>query len=142
MEKILFALDVDDGWPPVGAEGVWCEKYEGHFKLKNAPFFIPNLACNDLFHAEPDSVNDQIFEFVVVERSGHSVIWFMNKKGIDISGLKSQLLEMGCNIETLSQFDLGTIDVPVGVNYKKLNKLVDLYEGKSLNFAFPVWNEP
>jgi hypothetical protein len=61
MEKVLFALEVEDGWPPVGTEGVWCERVEGNYKLKNVPFFIPGLSVDDTFKAEPDAVNDHIY---------------------------------------------------------------------------------
>ncbi len=70
-EKLLFALDVNDGWPPVGAEGVWCERVDGNYKLVNTPFFIPNLALGDIFSAIPDEVNDHVFEFEVLKESGH-----------------------------------------------------------------------
>jgi len=38
MEKVLFALDIDDGWPPVATEAVWCERVDDNYRLLNAPF--------------------------------------------------------------------------------------------------------
>jgi len=30
LEKVLFALDIEGGWPPVDSEDVWCEKEGGN----------------------------------------------------------------------------------------------------------------
>ena len=51
MEKVLFALDFEDGddWPPVASEGVWCERVGAEYRLLNAPFFIKDLAVGDVF---------------------------------------------------------------------------------------------
>jgi hypothetical protein len=38
MENIAFALDIDDDWPPVATEHVWCEKAGTAYQLKNTPF--------------------------------------------------------------------------------------------------------
>jgi hypothetical protein len=139
VEKILFSLNVEDNWPPFGAEGVWCEKVGENFKLKNAPFFIPKLAANDVFSAELDSVNQQVYDFTVIEESGHSVIWVMNNKNIEISLFEKELISLGCSIEGIKKCSLFSIDVPVSLDICALNKLVDTFESKGLDFAFPVW---
>jgi hypothetical protein len=135
----MFALNIDDGWPPVGSEGVWCEVNNGKFTLKNAPFFISNLAVGDVFTADLDPVNKHVFEFSVIEQSGHSLIWIMNNKDIDLTGFKSSLHQLKCNTEELQRFSYHSVDVPVDVNVNALNKLIDNFEKKGLDFAFPVW---
>ncbi len=139
MGKVLFALDVDNGWPPVGAEGVWCEKVGGNYRLKNAPFFIPNIAAEDVFSAEPDPVNDHIFEFEVVQESGHSVIWLMNNIDLDLTEFIDRIKSLGCFYEGFPRFSLGSIDAPPSTNERLLNSLIDEYEEKGVDFAFPVW---
>ena len=139
MEKILFALDVEDGWPPFGTEGVWCERVGDNFRIKNVPFFIRGLAFNDIFAAELDPVNEHIFEFTVIERSGHSVVWLMNNGDLDLAQFRNQLLEIGCSYEGFPQFALGSIDVPPSVNFESLDELLDEYENKGVEFAFPYW---
>lgn len=66
----------------MGAEGVWCERVDGNYRLANTPFFIPNLVFVDIFSAIPDEVNNHVFEFDVLKGSVHSLIWAMNNKGI------------------------------------------------------------
>jgi hypothetical protein len=139
MEKIMFALDVEDGWPPVSSEGAWCERVDNLYKFRNVPFFISGLAFNDIFSAERDPVNDHIFEFEVVEKSGHSVVWLMNNADIDISEFKEGILKLGCSFESFPRFSLGAIDVPPNVDLNPFDRLIDEYEERGLAFAFPVW---
>ena len=139
MEKVLFALEVEDGWPPVGTEGVWCERVEGSYKLKNVPFFIPGLSMDDTFKAEPDAVNDHIFEFEITSEYGRSVVWLMNNKRLDIADFIKKIEALGCRYEGLPKFSLGAIDVPSTTNVTQFYKLIDEYGAKGIDFAFPVW---
>lgn len=116
MDKVLFALDVEDGYPPVGTEGVWCERIDSNYKLVNIPFFIKGLAYGDVFAAQLDGVNDHVFEFEIVEESGHSVVWIFNSKSIDTSTLERALESLGCRIEGMPQFRLHSVDVPPNVD--------------------------
>ncbi len=139
MEKFLFALDVVDGWPPVGTEGVWCERVGDDYQLKNVPFFIPNIAFGDIFQAVPDPVNDHIFKFDIIEESGHSVIWLMNNIDLDLAEFVENIKALGCSYEVFSQYSLGAIDAPPTVDVDELNDAIDTFEGKGIIFAFPVW---
>ncbi|MCQ8847684.1 DUF4265 domain-containing protein [Alteromonas stellipolaris] len=139
IEKVIFALDIENGWPPVSAEGAWCERVNGNYKLVNAPFFIPDLAYGDIFSATPDEVNQHIFEFEIMEESGHSVIWVMNNKDIDTTFFVDMLKRIGCKVETLNQFSLMSVDVPPELDLDALDPLLDLHEEKGLEYAFPVW---
>jgi hypothetical protein len=38
MDKILLALDIEDGWPPFPTKGVWCKRVGENCQLKNVPF--------------------------------------------------------------------------------------------------------
>lgn len=140
LEKVLFALDIEDGWPPVGAEGVWVENVEGNYQLKNIPFFIPNLALDDVFQAELDPVNEHIFEYEIIKRSGNSVAWLMNNQRIDIGDFIQKIKSLGCEYESFPKFSLGSINVPESVDIDQLDKVIDEYEALGLDFAFPVWH--
>ena len=139
MEKVLFALEVEDGWPPVATEGVWCERVNGNYKLKNVPFFISGLAMDDTFTAEPDAVNEHIFEYEILKESGRSVVWLMNNKRLDISEFIKKIKALGCRYESLTQYSLGAIDVPPSIDVTQFYQAIDEYEAKGLDFAFPVW---
>lgn len=139
MKKLQFVLDIDDGWPPVASEGVWCDCVGDHYKLKNVPFFIRGLAADDIFKTEPDSVNGHIFEFEIIEESGHSVVWLINNTGLDLSIFRKKITDLGCNYEGLPQFSLVAIDVPPQTNLETLDAIIDEYEEKGIEFAYPVW---
>jgi hypothetical protein len=139
MEKVRFALDVEDGWPPIAIEGVWCERTGDLYELKNAPFFIKGLAFGDTFIAEPDPVNECIFEFQVVESSGNSLVWVMDNADLDFETSKKKLNELGCRVEGFPNYKLHAIDIPASVNTAAINILVDEVEQLGFAIAFPVW---
>ncbi len=140
MEKVLFALEIDeDGYPPVGTEGVWCERIENNYKLVNTPFFIRQLASGDVFSAEPDSVNGHVFDFKIIEKSGHSVVWVLNNKAIETTQFISQIELLGCRVEGLSQISLYSIDAPPHIDLKRFDEIIETWKAAGLDFAFPTW---
>ena len=139
MEKVKFALDIEDEWPPVSSESIWCEKVGENYKALNAPFFIPNLAYGDIFTAVPDSVNQHVFEFEVIKQSGHSLIWLMNTTKIEISEKLEGISELGCKYEGFPAFNLIAIDVPPNANVHALDLIVESLEVLGLAVAYPVW---
>jgi hypothetical protein len=136
--KLLFALDVEDGWPPIASEGVWCDLVGSYFRLRNAPFFIKGLAVNDLFFAEPDPINGHIFEFQIIKPSENSLIWLMNNRGQTIDAFLDRFRSLGCSTEGLEQFALYSIDVPGTVLDQPLSELIAQADGCGLDLAFPV----
>ena len=139
MKKLAFAIDAEAGWPPVSSESVWCEEVEGNYRLVNTPFFISGLAFGDVFSAEPNSENEHVTDFEVIDESGHSVVWLVNNVDADLTHFKERLLEIGCSIEGMVKFSLYSIDVPPGVSLGKFDQLIDEYQNKGVDFAFPVW---
>ena len=143
MEKVSFALEVENGWPPVAIEHVWCERIDATYRLLNAPFFIQGLAFGDRFIAEPDAVNGCIFEFSVAEESGHSLVWVLDQGELKLNPLKSELLSLGCSVEGFPAFNLHAVDVPSAVKAGAVSKVVSKLEDLGFAMAFPVWrHEP
>jgi hypothetical protein len=139
MEKVEFALNVEDDWPSVGAEGVWCERVNENYRLLNTPFFVKGLANGDVFSAVPDPVNHQIFEFEVVEMSGNSVVWMANIGSLDISKLCDDLESLNCRIEGLPQFSSYAIHVPPSIDLEAFDDLIGRWEILGLCFVYPTW---
>ncbi|MCE3603607.1 DUF4265 domain-containing protein [Massilia sp. P8910] len=139
MEKISFALDIQDGWPPVATEHVWCEKSGSIYELQNAPFFIKGLALGDRFSAEPDEVNGCIFEFATIEVSGHSLVWIMEQEGLELEPYKVELINLGLGIEIFAQFKHYAIDVPESIDRDAVNVMMDMLQDLGFAMAFPVW---
>ena len=139
MEKMSFALDVEDDWPPVAVEHVWCDKDGSVYELKNSPFFIRGLAFGDRFSAIPDSVNGCIFEFTLEKSSGHSLVWVVENEGTQLKLYESELLQLGCSIERFPSIQLYAVDVPSEVEHGAVNEIMDKLEGLGFGLAFPVW---
>ena len=139
MEKVKFALNIEEEWPPVSSESVWCERIGENYKVLNAPFFIPDLAYGDVFSAVPDNVNQHVFEFEVIEQSGHSLIWLINTGQIEISKELESISELGCKYEGFPSFNLIAVDVPPNVNADALDLIIESLELQEIAVAYPVW---
>ena len=139
MEKVLFALDIDNDWPPVGTEGVWCERVDGNYRMENTPFFIKGLAFGDVFSAVPDAINDHIFEFDVIEKSGHSVVWMLNTARLDVSKFIEEIESLHCRVEGFLEFSHYSIDVPSTIDLKEFDQIISKWEAQGLHFAYPTW---
>ena len=53
-------------------ESIWAEKEGQYYRVKNIPFFAPNVAYNDLISVEAD--HDELFFDHLIKPSGHSTI--------------------------------------------------------------------
>lgn len=139
LVKVAFALDVEDGWPPVATEHVWCEKTGAIYELRNAPFFVKGLALGDKFAAEPDAANGCVFEFTTVEPSGHSLVWIAEQEGLELEPYKDELVGLGLSIEAFSQFKHYAVDVPASSDAHEVNTMMDVLQQLGFAMAFPVW---
>jgi len=139
MGKIKFALNIEDEWPPVSSESIWCERIGVNYRALNAPFFISNLAYGDVFSAVPDSVNNHIFEFEIIEQSGHSLVWLMNTARIEISESLESISTLGCKYEGFPAFNLVAVDVPPNVDVHVLDSVIENLELQGIGVAYPVW---
>jgi len=95
--KLQFALEIEDYWPPISTEAVWCDSEGSAYRLKNVPFFIKGLAVNNVFGAGLDPVNGHIFEFELLESSNHSLVWVINNTQAEIDPFLSQFRNLGCS---------------------------------------------
>jgi len=139
MEKLGFALEVDDGWPPVASEHVWCDRVGHVYTLRSPPLFIKGLACGDRFVATPDPVNGLVFEFDVVDVSGHSLVWVLALQGLSLASFLPEWHTLGCNTVSLAAFDLTAIDIPATAPAQDVCAGVDRLEAQGFSLAFPVW---
>ena len=107
--------------------------------MKNAPFFIKGLAFDDTFTAEPDAVNGCIFEYQLIESSGHSLAWVLKNEGADFNPEKDLLLKLGCSVEGFPAFHLWSIDIPATVDAAAVDKQLTRIEELGFAVAAPVW---
>jgi hypothetical protein len=67
----------------LATESVWAEKENNYYRIKNIPFFVPNIAYDDLISVE--EYEDGLFFDDIIDRSGNStlqIIIYDRKKSI------------------------------------------------------------
>jgi Domain of unknown function (DUF4265) len=138
-QKLLFSLDVQDDWPPIASEAVWCERVGTAYKLLNTPLFIKGLAVNDIFSAEPDATNGHIFQFEVLEPSSHSLVWILDNSTTQVNALLGEFRAIGCSTVSLEKFSMHAVDIPPQINNSSLDALFDAADNMGMELAFPVW---
>lgn len=140
MENIIFPLNIENGWPPVATESMWCERAGGNYKLQSIPLFVRGLAWGDVIAATPDKQSRRIEHYEVRELSGHSVIWMLNPVKLDISEFITELQAMGCKVATgLLGYHHYAIDVPPEADIAALDGMISVWDSLGLAFAYPAW---
>lgn len=76
---------------------------------------------------------------IIVESSGHSLVWIIDQANVVLSEFMHELVALGLNIEGFPKFDLHAVDVPTSVDTDAVNVLMDRLEGLGFAMAFPVW---
>lgn len=72
---VIFELEVEDGWPPVGAERVWAFHLGAErYRIDSAPWFARDLAVGDVVRARPSSADSHPVFVELLERSDHITI--------------------------------------------------------------------
>lgn len=68
--KINFVYyDLDE---ELATESVWAEKENNYYRIKNIPFFAPNISYDDLISVEEDE--EELFFEDIIETSGNSTL--------------------------------------------------------------------
>lgn len=114
--KVVFDLDVDDGYPPIASEGLWCTLIpNGTFRVDNIPFYVPGLALGDTVSAE--EVDGVLFGTGVVKQAGHSTVRIAFFDDSVVNEVRGTLQALGCTWESMKGGTFTTVDVPPEVVY-------------------------
>ena len=125
--KVFFVLEQNEGYPPVGTEGLWATiTPDGFYELDNIPFYAQEVSYKDVIQAMPD-VDNALYFKQVIRRSGHStvrvIVFDLNER----DNLKRSLEELGCSWEGGSEPSLIAVDIPKNVNVSSV--LMFLHNG-------------
>jgi hypothetical protein len=136
LKYLTFALEVEDGWPPVAAEGVpLAEEAEG-LRVLAPPLFIKDLAVGDYIEVLEET-GDQVHRWRSVKKSGHSTIWVMPNKR-DIRRELEELRSLGCGTASFPGDLVCTIDLPPNVAPAELDsRFGPMAPGVAV--AYPAW---
>ena len=67
MKKVLFNLEVIDGYPPVSMESIWAEvTEEGYFKINNIPFYSKEISLGDIVSVIQKEENYLLYDKTII----------------------------------------------------------------------------
>lgn len=135
---IIFRLNADDdGWPPVGAESLPVnERSAGVFEVLKVPIFVADISVEDQIRPLFDD-EGYVIHWKHQKRSKRSTIWIAKGEALDLSRHLTELIKIGCSIETLSKFQLNSVDVPEHIEIDALNDVLDRIEDDGGFLAYP-----
>ena len=135
---LTFSLAVNDGWPPVAAEGIPCFRQGNGFRVRVPPFFIKDLSVGDVIevHSKED---EQVLSWSHITRSDHSTVWVMTFGDVPIESQLSQLLQAGCNLERYPGNHLFAVDMPPSVPATLLDECFGSFGEDEIAVAYPSW---
>lgn len=117
----------------LSVENVWAAKEGDNYRVKNIPFFAPNLAYNDLISVEDD--NGELFFDSLIEASGHSTIQIIFFDLQYFDKITNELVKLNCSWEGSHLKEYISVDVPKETDYSIVKRyLKEQREGKRIDF--------
>lgn len=108
----------------IAEEKLWIEKKNDlEYQIKNIPFFVPNLAYNDIISVENDE--GELYFEELIRPSEHSTIQIVFFNTESIKDVTRDIEKMICSWEGIDNQHIIAVDVPGNVNYKKIREYLD-----------------
>lgn len=130
--ELIEGLDVETMWATV------IDASKGLYKIDNIPFYVPQVASEDIVYAEYDEREQMLTYRRTVENSGNSRIHVvMMKKNEDIAPIRELFKNMGCCSEGINKIQF-SLEIPFKLDYKPIReKLMQLENQGKIEFAEP-----
>ena len=135
---LSFALNVEDGWPPVAVESLpFHVMPEGYVALV-PPLFVKDLSVGDIIDATLDDAGRRVASWRHVVRSAHTTIWLLRMRGSEtIEVVLDELRRLGCNTVGLEESGCYSVDVPESVEIETVDAALEHLDADSVAVAFP-----
>lgn len=119
--KINFVYyDLDE---ELATESVWAEKENNYYRIKNIPFFAPNISYDDLISVEEDE--EELFFEDIIETSGNSTLQIIIYNKNDIADITKMIEHFGCGWEGSHLEGYISVNVPKEVDYTNVSEYLD-----------------
>ena len=137
-ESLMFALDVEDGWPPAGVECLpFRVTHEGYIALA-PPLFVKDVSVGDVIDVTRDDTNGLVFSWRHVEKSERTTTWLLRLKSPDmITAVLPALQELGCKTVGFEPAGAYSVDVPESVPIAAVDAVLEQLDSASVAVAFP-----
>ena len=120
-EKIKFVYyDLEDN---LAVESVWALREGNYFRIKNIPFFAPNISYDDLISVEKDE--EELFFEDIIETSGNSTLQIIIYNKNDIADITKTIEYLGCGWEGSHLEGYISVNVPKEVDYANVREYLD-----------------
>jgi hypothetical protein len=119
--KVSFVYyDLEDN---LAIESVWASREGDSYRIKNIPFFAPNIAYDDLISVEDDQ--GELFFDDIIEESGNSTLQIIIFKEIDIDVITKKIERLDCSWEGSHLKGYISVNVPKEIEYLPIKFFLD-----------------
>ena len=110
----------------------------GKYKIKDIPFYTPNIATDDIVHAEYDNEEELLVYRETLSTSGNSIVWVViTADETSIENIQEIFLQLDCDSEEVSE-RFFAMEVKSSTNYLRIrDKLIALKSEGTIDFAEP-----
>ena len=120
MKHVKIKINYRDLEGNISVESVWASKEGDYYRIKNIPFFAPNLAYDDLIDVEEDE--GELYFEDIIEESGNSTIQLIIFDENNISLVTQTLDSFKCGWEGSYLKSYFSVNVPKEVDYKLIRE--------------------
>lgn len=107
----------------LATESVWAEKENNYYRIKNIPFFAPNISYDDLISVEEDE--DELFFEDIIEKSGNSTLQVIIYNKDDVADITKNIEQLCCGWEGSHLEGYISVNVPKEVNYTNVREYLN-----------------
>lgn len=141
--ELKFRLESEEGWPPVGVEGVPFEETSGGFRALVPPIFVKDISVGDLIEVLKYSSDGYVLSWRHLLKSGHTTIWLLRlSEPSRIEEILEELRVLGCNTVGLKEFGCYAVDVPPDLEISLIDKILENADPQKVGVAFPSFRHP
>ncbi len=114
--KVKFVYyDLEDN---LAVESVWAIKEGDYYRIKNIPFFAPNIAYDDLISVEDDE--GELFYDDTIEESGNSTVQIIIYDENNVKVVTEELEKLGCEWEGSHLKTYISVNIPKEIEYNPI----------------------
>lgn len=134
---LSFALNTEDGWPPVATECLACEQLPSGYRVLSAPLFVKDLSVDDVIEVT-ETTDGLALAWRHVSRSQRSTIWLLRlAETSQLETVLGHLRDLGCNTSSAGTLGCHSVDVPREVDMAVVDRYLNELDSAAIAIAFP-----